>query len=318
MHPDALGRLRRGLARSAERTRRRAAAAVKPARPYERGPVVIGGVGGSGTRVVARIVNELGFFIGTDLNPQEDNLWFTLLFRRPKWFASQLGSDGAQIARTLRYFEQAMAGTLQVDAELRDTVADASVELEAQGRPPAWIAARTESLFASRWLRPRERWWGWKEPNSHFYLDHLDRYFGDRLRVVHVVRHGLDMAWSSNQHQVQRWGPLYGIEVGSGEVDPSASLDFWLAANERAVEAGRLLGDRFMVVNFDELSRDPRSLLGGLLDFLGCPVADAQLAALAARFEVPESVGRYREAGLSSFSPEQLERVRNLGFTVET
>ena len=50
------------------------------------GPVIIGGVGGSGTRVVAEIINLLGFYIGDDLNPAKDNLWFLLLFKRPRWF----------------------------------------------------------------------------------------------------------------------------------------------------------------------------------------------------------------------------------------
>lgn len=306
------------MARSVERTRRRAVAAFTPAHPFERGPVVIGGVGGSGTRVVARIVNELGYFMGNDQSPQEDNMWFTLLFRRPQWYAAQVESNGTQIDRTLGYFEQAMTGTLRVDDELRAFVADATVEMDAQGRTREWTEGRIENIFDSRWLRPRERNWGWKEPNSHFYLDQLNSHFGDRLRYIHVMRHGLDMAWSANQHQVERWGPLFGIHTGPGPVDPSASLDFWIAANVRAIEVGKTLGDRFMLVNFDELSRNPHSLLGGLFEFLDCQVPDVQSATLAAQFKVPETVGRYRAAGLSSFSPDQLEQVRALGFTVET
>ena len=49
-------------------------------------PVIIGGVGGSGTRVVAEILDNLGFYIGNDLNPAKDNLWFLLLFKRPRWY----------------------------------------------------------------------------------------------------------------------------------------------------------------------------------------------------------------------------------------
>lgn len=45
-------------------------------------PVVIGGVGGSGTRLIAQCLRELGYFIGHDLNEPCDNLWFTLLFTR--------------------------------------------------------------------------------------------------------------------------------------------------------------------------------------------------------------------------------------------
>ena len=51
-----------------------------------KGPVVIGGVGGSGTRVIAEILRELKFFIGNDLNGPLDNLTYTLLFKRKKWY----------------------------------------------------------------------------------------------------------------------------------------------------------------------------------------------------------------------------------------
>src|SRR3990167_6840991 len=46
-------------------------------------PLAIGGVGGSGTRVVAAAAIALGFDLGSDLNPPLDNLAFTLLFKDP-------------------------------------------------------------------------------------------------------------------------------------------------------------------------------------------------------------------------------------------
>ena len=47
------------------------------------GPVAIGGVGGSGTRVIAAIVESLGFDPGANLNRPRDDLTFTVLFKRP-------------------------------------------------------------------------------------------------------------------------------------------------------------------------------------------------------------------------------------------
>ena len=55
--------------------------------------------------------------------------------------------------------------------------------------------------------------WGWKEPNSHLMIRHLHRHFGDRLRYVHVIRNGLDMAQSRNQLQLIRWGSVFGVPV---------------------------------------------------------------------------------------------------------
>ena len=50
--------------------------------PRDHSPVAIGGVGGSGTRLIAQLLMELGVYMGSDRNDANDNLWFTLLFKR--------------------------------------------------------------------------------------------------------------------------------------------------------------------------------------------------------------------------------------------
>jgi hypothetical protein len=45
-------------------------------------PIAIGGMGGSGTRLVALIFEELDFYLGNELNKAKDNLFFNLLFKR--------------------------------------------------------------------------------------------------------------------------------------------------------------------------------------------------------------------------------------------
>jgi hypothetical protein len=84
------------------------------------GPVAIRGVGGSGTRLVADIVLELGFYLGADLNYERDNLWFTLLLKRPEWYAKERAGDSTGIHVALRLFERVMIGGRRPSmAELR-------------------------------------------------------------------------------------------------------------------------------------------------------------------------------------------------------
>jgi hypothetical protein len=52
-------------------------------------PVVIGGLGGSGTRLIAAILQHLEFDMGSDLNRTNDNLAFTLLLKRPELWPIQ-------------------------------------------------------------------------------------------------------------------------------------------------------------------------------------------------------------------------------------
>ena len=61
-------------------------------------PVAVGGVGGSGTRIVAHLLRELGFDIGDDLNESLDDLCFTALFKRAG-LRDQVGSP-CYVART--------------------------------------------------------------------------------------------------------------------------------------------------------------------------------------------------------------------------
>ena len=67
-------------------------------------PVAIGGVGGSGTRLIANCLEELNYYIGSDLNKAKDNLWFTLLFKH----IEILQYNNRQTADLLNIFLQGM------------------------------------------------------------------------------------------------------------------------------------------------------------------------------------------------------------------
>ena len=67
-------------------------------------PIAIGGVGGSGTRVIASILKEVGIYIGGDLNHANDNLWFTLLFKH----RDALNLNNTEFNKRLAIFEAAM------------------------------------------------------------------------------------------------------------------------------------------------------------------------------------------------------------------
>jgi hypothetical protein len=45
-------------------------------------PLVIGAMGGSGTRVIAHIVRHAGYFMGTNLNISEDAMEFVAFYDR--------------------------------------------------------------------------------------------------------------------------------------------------------------------------------------------------------------------------------------------
>lgn len=275
-------------------------------------PIAIGGVGGSGTRLVADICRRLGFYVGSDLNPATDNLWFTLLFkRRELWKAAHTTPEFAIAADT---FRTAMVGGTPIDASrvrwLRGIAAT-----DRPQHPATWLNERVDSLIAStRASNQRVGPWGWKEPNTHIVLDRLDPAFPG-LRYIHVVRNGLDMAHSTNQNQLEFWGPLVlGTTVPlSG---PRASLSYWCAVHRRILQVGAAMQGRFMWLDYDALCAAPLDHLGTLLTFLGVAADLATLNDLVPLVQAADSAGRFRRHGLHVFDATDVAYVESLGFDV--
>jgi len=283
------------------------------------GPVAVGGVGGSGTRVVANLIQGLGLYVGSDLNKSMDNLWFTLLFKRPRWY---IGADdearGRQIRQALGIFEKAMTRGLRSQAKPWEAefVKRASDEILSYPQALGMGAGRRQIRSILRSRAPQDCiGWGWKEPNTHIFLGHICPYFPG-LKYIHVIRNGLDMAFSSNQKQLELWGSLYGCEMPHSAQDmPRAALRYWVRANRVAVSnARRMLGRRCHVILFDDLCADPHRHISGLADFLARPLGSGEIDKLAAMVRTPPTIGRYREHDLSALDPVDISAVRELGF----
>jgi hypothetical protein len=159
--------------------------------------------------------------------------------------------------------------------------------------------------------------WGWKEPNTHIYLEYLAAYFNN-IKYIHTIRHGLDMAFSENQQQLYNWGPTLGLELPKSRSDePATSLKYWLKSNRRVMEIGEKLGDqKFLVVNFDRLCLSPKSEIQKILSFLNIKRAAENLATVYRIPKIPKSLGRYRAQNISQFDPTDLSELNDLGFSM--
>lgn len=233
-------------------------------------PIAIGGVGGSGTRLAAEILNELGFYIGTSLNSALDNLWFTILFKRPRWYSEP--PPHSELCRAIILFRRAMieglsANVTQSEAALIRALAE---EGESFLRPTGARREDGEHLIGSvGYDRSRYIGWGWKEPNTHVFLEALCREL-EGLKYIHVIRHGLDMAFSTNRQQAMNWGRWFGLEEErTRKLDAGAMLDYWISANENAIRTGTtLLRERFFLLSYDDFLQTPYDEVTRLLGFL--------------------------------------------------
>ncbi|GAE30930.1 sulfotransferase family protein [Alkalihalobacillus hemicellulosilyticus] len=235
-------------------------------------PVIIGGVGGSGTRVVAEILKELGYYLGP-LNKANDNLKFASYFRHPDWFMKNIKTNKKAIYTRLQRFEKEMLH----QAQKRTTVG-----------------------------------WGWKNPITHIYLPFLINHFTE-LRYIHVIRNGLDMAFSGNKEQLKRWGAFYQIAKPQNKTElVQYSLEYWIKANRRAINISQTqLKGRYMMIQFESLCEHPKEELNKIISFLNIE-PNKSINNLSSIIQKPSSINRYKEHDISIFSQKQMDDVRAL------
>jgi hypothetical protein len=192
------------------------------------GPAVIGATGGSGTRVVARVLRDAGLFTGTELNESED-AW-KLGDYSDRWINGYLSETGDEPA-----FERAMLDDL------------------------------TELLIDHCAALAPGHGWGWKEPRSIFLLPFFHRHL-PALRFLHLVRDGRDMALSTNQNQLRKHGTA--APIPPDLPPPARSIALWSWINLRAARYGEeRLGDRYLRIKFEDLCARPVEIAGDILRF---------------------------------------------------
>lgn len=209
-------------------------------------PVVIGGTGGSGTRIVAQLLQGAGIYVGSELNGSHD----AMPFARFDW---EWG---------LRYLTAGPTESMRRDFE----------------------PAVTEHLRG----RPDGAQWGWKHPHSYLLIPFLSEHFPE-MRFIHVIRDGRDIALSTNRQQARHYGGLTGRPAQPEEVLAAA---WWAWANSRAARDGRALGDRYLLVRFEDLCASPESEAGRIAEH--CGLGEVELDDVL-KFEKPGSLGRWRE-----------------------
>jgi hypothetical protein len=287
------------------------------------GPIVVGGVGGSGTRVLAKILRSLDVFIGDDLNESLDNLAYTLLFKRKRWYYRRRNSN-PELSRGLDILEKTMisAGKLTLSDYL--FLARAVVEMSAHGHNAErsgnglWPFAR-----AVRMMRPQKRvkpvyhGWGWKEPNSHLLIEVMNTRF-PAFQYIHCIRHGLDMAFSSNQQQLYNWGQLFGVLPPTDPARiPEASFRYWVESNRKAMALGEKIGGkRFLMLNFDDLCEDPRNGIQRITGFLGAEPDAGLMEQLISLPRPAPSAGRYNDHDISWVTREDKAFLERMGFSI--
>ncbi len=267
-------------------------------------PVAIGGVGGSGTRLIAQFLHEIGYFIGTDLSVARDNLWFALLFGR----RDILLTTEQEFADISELFFRQMS-------EPRELTPDEIVHVEALSRQvrcqhsPELLHEWAQSFIAHGHTGKKQELWGWKVPYTHVVVDRL-LAIRPNLKYVHVNRDGFDMAFSGNQNQLETWGPVFlNREI---ERIPTDSLSYWCCVHRRIAQISKLNPGRIFDLNFDSLVKKPDKKLPELLSFLEIDVDLTLLENFCQKIIIPKSIGRHKNRDKSDLLSADLKYLESI------
>jgi len=272
----------------------------------------VGGIGGSGTRLVAMLLSALGFSLGQPLNAEMDNLFFTLLFKRPEI----LNMQQDEFSACINLFLDSLYGR-QPGMDFMDVIHKA-----AQSHPVKWSDTVCSHVFQSLVDKPEaihsNARTGWKEPNTHIIIDRLYEAV-PHLKYIHVMRHGLDMAYSNNKRQALLWGKhLLNTEEQVQAADPPYLLRYWCAVHRKMAAFSRQWASERPVfwLNYDLLLADPTPILQAFLDFLGVDATASTIKSLEQLINISSSSGKYILQNLSIFPVADLAYVESLGFTI--
>jgi len=231
-----------------------------------KGAVAVIGCHRSGTSLLSRMLLDAGLFMGTRRNSHEESSFFLRqnqhLFRAvgAEWDSPEaVGAWAADPARSGN-----------AESELR----------RALGSMSSLAYWGPHSL--TRTLGSGPTLWGWKDPRTSFTLP-LWKCLLPQLRVVHLCRHGVDVAQSLLTREHTRRGGVRHRPASQRCVSFADAFDLWRAYESACLRAtAELPPDRSLRIRYEDLLTDPRANLHRLAEFAGLATTPQRIDRAAA------------------------------------
>ncbi|MEX1081496.1 MAG: sulfotransferase [Halofilum sp. (in: g-proteobacteria)] len=287
-----------------------------------RPPVIIIGMHRSGTSVLTRLLQQAGFFMGAGASRNEEAVFTNAI---NSWIFRQASATWDR--------PESMDWLLADDA-LRPWMMDYISRLM---NGPA--AARF--LGVRRWLRYRgldrvREPWGWKDPRNTYTLP-LWLELLPNARVLHIVRHGVDVAESlrsrresafeANIARYRRrrrfyaslpWGPKrrgFGPQVRCRTLGGGFSL--WEAYVQRARDQLGTLSNPSLELSYESLLQAPHDELARAFAFCGVEPDAAALARAADALHPSRAYAYLHDPELVAFAASVEARLAHHGYAAE-
>lgn len=284
--------------------------------PVGRPPVIVIGMHRSGTSMIARSLEELGLFMGAR---KEINNEATFFLSLNEWLLRSAGGAWDNPAG----IDDALG-----NETLRALLTE-SIGLQFHGWPAAeyWGLWR-RLVLGSRRLSARP--WGWKDPRNTYTLPFwLDLF--PQARIVHVLRHGVDVAHSlkirsekelaavAHMRRKRAWIDSFRMRrnplVSSAKTHRlEEGFRLWEMYVTRARGHASTTGERWLEVKFEDYLAAPSAVLRDLAAFGGLPIDDNALASAARKADASRAYNYRNDPALSAFAVSVAARLAALGY----
>lgn len=236
--------------------------------------IFVGGVGGSGTRVIANILKDNGIYIGTNLNDSLDNLDWP-------------GNNELLKDTHITFDEKCKRLKEPFESFIHKMIQDHSLS----------NCSNRDTLAI-------------KVPGSFYYMPFLLKIFKNSC-YIHLIRNGLDMAFSSNKNQLKNWGKMFNLASNTNNQE-SQQLKYWIRSNQHALNIHKQFPDSFHLIKFEKICSHTKSEIDRLFEYLGLENNTSQLTLDS--IQRPKTFERFRQHNLNSFDQEDLDSLKDFGY----
>ncbi len=276
-------------------------------------PFVVIGMHRSGTSLVSRILDKSGIMMGKDLQTDHESKFFIQL---NKWIYQNAGADWARPKALEELIDYAPARK-QVEEYLRIRIASSS-----------------SKKFSGRNLKnglfDMDSKWGWKDPRNGPSLP-IWKDIWPEMKIIHVVRHGVDVAaslhsrslknWTEDEGRFKKWTKMYKwrsskspIRKGQRAATLSHALEFW--AEQMDVEKKVIQSyENVLEIRYEDLLTSPAVVLKDIWNYIGKETDEKLLREIETMVDYSRAFAYKQNEELSVFAQENKSILEKFGYS---
>ena len=276
-------------------------------------PFVDIGMHRSGTSLVSRILDKSGIMMGKDLQTDHESKFFIQL---NKWIYQNAGADWARPKALEELIDYAPARK-QVEEYLRIRIASSS-----------------SKKFSGRNLKnglfDMDSKWGWKDPRNGPSLP-IWKDIWPEMKIIHVVRHGVDVAaslhsrslknWTEDEGRFKKWTKMYKwrsskspIRKGQRAATLSHALEFW--AEQMDVEKKVIQSyENVLEIRYEDLLTSPAVVLKDIWNYIGKETDEKLLREIETMVDYSRAFAYKQNEELSVFAQENKSILERFGYS---